>query len=481
MNRKIATLLALLVGVVGTVAVASPAAAAIPTVTGTAVCDAVASNWTVTWNVLNQDETPTPIDQVVLTPGAPVSTLTGIASGDLIPPKSAGPLIATSIVHSYAASKVVLLLKFRSGGFATSVAGTVNLPSVCGNPIRPTVTLQSRCDDLLATVALPAGGYPVNVEVSGSGLFSSTLQLQPGAPAQSVAVPWQEANPVTVNIRAVTQLATANWTNPATCLPPSVGSYQLFAPANYRYVRATTEHTLTAAAMGGHEADTTFEFYDAGAGDVAIRATDRNRFLTVSAETGAVEPNSLRILGDNEKFRITTNADGTVSLRAKANAKYLTADPTGAPLVASKDAIGVTEKFTRYAPLTGPGPLLSLINGRYVTADSAGTKPLIANREVVGHWEQFQIEDLGAGLVALKALVNGKYVCADGAGTKPLIANRATVGPWETFRLVTNADLSISFQATINNKYVTAESAGTKPLIANRATIGPWEKFHEPF
>jgi hypothetical protein len=343
--------------------------------------------------------------------------LTGIAAGDVIPPKSAGPLTATSIVHSYAASQVVLLLKFRSSGFVTSIAGTVNLPSVCGNPIRPTVTLQSRCDDLLATVALPVGGYPVNVEVSGAGLFSSTLQLQPGAPAQSVAVPWQQADPVTVTIRGVTQLATARWANPPACLPPSVGSYQLLALANYRYVRATTEH----------------------------------------------------------------DADGTVSPRAKANAKYLTADPTGVPLVASMDSIGVREKFTRYAPLAGPGPLLSMINGRYVTAEPTGTQPLIANREVVGRWEHFQIEDLGAGLVALKALVNGKYVCADGAGTKPLIANRATVGPWETFRLVTNADLSISFQATVNNKYVTAESAGAKPLIANRATIGPWEKFHEPF
>ncbi|MEV4620003.1 hypothetical protein AB0J74_15010 [Asanoa sp. NPDC049573] len=480
MKQKIAVLVAALAGALGTVAVASPAAAAIPTITGTAVCDAAASSWTVTWTILNQDETPTPIDQVVLTPGAPVSTLTGIAAGDVIPAKSAGPLTATSVVHSYATDQAVLVLKFRSGQFATSVAGTVNL-TVCGNPILPTATFQSRCDDLLVTVGLPAGGYPVDVDVSGTSLFSQTLHLQPGAPAQSVAVPWQYADPATVAIRAVTQLATARWVNPPSCLPASLGAFQLFAQSNSRYVRATTEHSLTAAALGGHEADTTFEFYDAGAGDVAIRATDRDRFLTVSAETGLVEPNARRILGDGEKFRITTNSDGTVSLRAKANAKYLTAAANGASLVASGGAITATEKFTRYAPLTGPGPLLALVNGRYVTAESAGAKPLIANRDSVGPWEQFQIEDLGGGLVAIKALVNGKYVCADNYGRSPLIANRATAGPWETFRLVTNADGSISLQATINNMYVTAESAGAKPLIANRATVGPWEKFHAPF
>jgi hypothetical protein len=116
-------------------------------------------------------------------------------------------------------------------------------------------------------------------------------------------------------------------------------------------------------------------------------------------------------------------------------------------------------------------------DNKYVTAESAGASPLIANRTAIGGWEQFDVLDAGGGNVALKAHANGLIVCADNAGASSLIANRTAVGPWETFKLIQNANGTVSLLAFVNNRYVTAENAGAASLIANRTAIGTWEQF----
>ncbi|MGI5184101.1 PQQ-dependent sugar dehydrogenase [Dactylosporangium sp. CA-152071] len=121
--------------------------------------------------------------------------------------------------------------------------------------------------------------------------------------------------------------------------------------------------------------------------------------------------------------------------------------------------------------------LRARINNRYVTADSAGASPLIANRTAIGPWEQFDMLNLGEDFVALRAHANNKIVCADNGGANPLIANRTAVGAWEIFQRITNSDGSVSFKAVVNARYVTAENAGAAALVANRTAIGPWERF----
>jgi hypothetical protein len=127
--------------------------------------------------------------------------------------------------------------------------------------------------------------------------------------------------------------------------------------------------------------------------------------------------------------------------------------------------------------ITVPISLFAKVNSRYVTAESTGTKPLIANRTVAGRWELFDQVDAGDGYIALRSHTNGKYVTAGGTGETPLIADRAAVGRWEGFKIVANEDGSVSLIARVNGKYVTAAAAGANPLIANRDAIGPWEKF----
>ena len=129
---------------------------------------------------------------------------------------------------------------------------------------------------------------------------------------------------------------------------------------------------------------------------------------------------------------------------------------------------------------SGPSSLVSLrarANGRYVTAESGGSAAMIANRGAIGPWEQFDLVDRGGGNVALRSRANYQYACAESGGVRPVITNRYVVGDWETFALIRNGDGTVSLRAQANGRYVTAENGGSSPLIANRAAVGLWESF----
>jgi lysophospholipase L1-like esterase len=129
---------------------------------------------------------------------------------------------------------------------------------------------------------------------------------------------------------------------------------------------------------------------------------------------------------------------------------------------------------------TGTGNTIAVIslkarvNGNYVTAENAGAAALIANRTAIGLWEQFDEIDAGNGNIALRAHANNKIVTA---GSTPLIASSTSIGTAETFQLVHNSDGSVTLKSVLNGLYVTAENAGAASLIANRAAIGGWEEF----
>ncbi|MFI0941617.1 xylosidase [Streptomyces sp. NPDC021020] len=139
-----------------------------------------------------------------------------------------------------------------------------------------------------------------------------------------------------------------------------------------------------------------------------------------------------------------------------------------------------TQPTVGTSPGGGTGTVVSLrarANGNYVTAENGGASPLIANRTSIGPWEQFDLLDQGGGNVALRAHANSQIVCADNAGASPLIANRTSAGLWETFQLVHNSNGTVSLKAQVNGLYVTAENGGAAALVANRTAIGGWEQF----
>jgi hypothetical protein len=128
-------------------------------------------------------------------------------------------------------------------------------------------------------------------------------------------------------------------------------------------------------------------------------------------------------------------------------------------------------------PLPATVTLKAGANGKYVTAENAGNWWLIANRASAGAWETFTLTANADGTVSLMAQVNGKYVTAEAGGAAPLIANRSSIGSWEKFTLIDNGDGTFSLKSSANGKYVTAEAGGARALVANRSAIGAWEKF----
>lgn len=160
-------------------------------------------------------------------------------------------------------------------------------------------------------------------------------------------------------------------------------------------------------------------------GEVTLLAGTNDRYVTArvgdagnqqgKAVATAAEPS------EKERFTLTRNADNTVSLRSKANGKYLTtenyAGAQAGMLRASGDSIGTNEKYTLHEqPGTGRFALKSLMNGKYVVAESDYTGSdeglLRARSAGIAAEEIFTIEPLILGTFALPWAkdANGKPV-----------------------------------------------------------------------
>ena len=107
-------------------------------------------------------------------------------------------------------------------------------------------------------------------------------------------------------------------------------------------------------------------------------------------------------------------------------------------LIANRTEIGQWEKFELIDNGDGTVSLKAMANDKYVCADLIyDNAPLIANRTSIGQWEKFELIDNGDGTVSLKAMANDKYVCADLIyNNAPLIANRTSIDQWEKFIIV---------------------------------------------
>jgi PKD repeat protein len=264
---------------------------------------------------------------------------------------------------------------------------------------------------------------------------------------------------------------------------PAVRTIAFLSRSNDRYVTADAAGSqpliANRAAIGAWEQ---FDLVEPGSGVVALRS--RTNGLYVTAYT--ITPNGPELLADSvtvnttQLFQLVTNPDGTVSLLSQASNQYVSSNNGVRPMTADRAVIGPWEEFNPVDVANASISMRAHANGRYVTAENGGSQPLIANRTAVGLWEQFDLVDAGGGYVALYAHANGHFVTAENAGGSALIANRTAIGSWEKFKIIKNADGSVSLLANANGRYVTAEAAGSQPLIANRTAIGAWEEFDRP-
>ena len=172
-----------------------------------------------------------------------------------------------------------------------------------------------------------------------------------------------------------------------------------------------------------------------------------------------------------ERFQLVHNIDGTVSLKATVNNKYVSAPSNGGPLIASAANASTWEKFDLETNLIVS--FKSAASGKYVSADGAGSKPLIPVAATVSTWEKFELFDLDYnGYFGLRSLANGKWVSATGAGSKPMLASATGIDAWEAFtfwhRGVGTTDGSGWIYANADGQAVSAGSAGTSQLIPNK-------------
>ena len=241
-------------------------------------------------------------------------------------------------------------------------------------------------------------------------------------------------------------------------------------------------------------------------GKYSIKSVANEKY--VATENGGSDPivaNRDNYSGSWETFYIVNNDDGTVSIKADANNKYICAvlDEEN-QLAPRSNSISTWEKFKIYKINDSEYGIRSAENGKYVKADLDNGGKLIAGSDsIAGAWEAFNIEKVGDtttndkiekwdgsssvtyntvklsnGKYSIKSVANEKYVVAENGGSDPIVANRDSYGgSWETFYLINNDDGTVSLKADANNKYVCAVLDEENQLVPRSESVGTWEKF----
>ena len=133
-------------------------------------------------------------------------------------------------------------------------------------------------------------------------------------------------------------------------------------------------------------------------GKYSIKSVVNEKY--VAAENGGSDPivaNRDNYSGSWETFYIVNNDDGTVSIKADANNKYICAvlDEEN-QLTPRSDSISTWEKFKIYKINDSEYGIRSAENGKYVKADLDNGGKLIAGSDsIAGAWEAFNIEKVG--------------------------------------------------------------------------------------
>lgn len=269
-------------------------------------------------------------------------------------------------------------------------------------------------------------------------------------------------------------------------------------------------------------------------GKYSIKSVANEKY--VATENGGSDPivaNRDSYGGSWETFYLINNDDGTVSLKADANNKYVCAvlDEEN-QLVSRSESVGTWEKFQIYKISDTEYGLKSAENGKYVKADlDNGGKLIAGSNSIAGAWEAFNIEKLGDETSSAKAtfyensnysgwsvaLSEGRYdygtmiskgikndqissvKVADGykvtlynderfAGSKKtLFTDASGLGDFNdktsaiVIEKVEKADFNNSnayITSIANGQVVCAENGGSETIVANRSSCGgAWETF----
>ncbi|WP_026507129.1 cellulase family glycosylhydrolase [Butyrivibrio sp. MC2013] len=196
--------------------------------------------------------------------------------------------------------------------------------------------------------------------------------------------------------------------------------FAIKAVANDKYVCADQDNGNTLYAnrdsVSGWES---FKIYAVGS-SAAV-----NTGSSSGSSSSGNASNSSTILSDGEYY--FKDSQGLV----------VCAENTGAdPLVANKNSCGgAWETLVIVNNADGTISLKSRANDKYVCAVIDEQNQLLARSDSIGTWEKYNLEKISDGSYALKAVANGKYVCADQNKSSVLYADRDSAGGWETFSI----------------------------------------------
>lgn len=173
---------------------------------------------------------------------------------------------------------------------------------------------------------------------------------------------------------------------------------------------------------------------------------------------------SIKIEKINNQTSTTTSyntvklPNGKYSIKSVANEKYVATENGGSdPIVANRDSYGGSwETFYLINNDDGTVSLKADANNKYVCAVLDEENQLVPRSESVGTWEKFQIYKISDTEYGLKSAENGKYVKADlDNGGKLIAGSDSIAGAWEAFNIEKLGDETSSAKATFyeNSNY----------------------------
>ena len=124
-----------------------------------------------------------------------------------------------------------------------------------------------------------------------------------------------------------------------------------------------------------------------------------------------------------------------VSIKALTNGRYLRAENVFPKMYfCSKTNLKL---YWKHFELNGNGDgtvsLKALANNKYICAESSGNSPLVANRDEIKEWERFTLHKQSDGSYSFKAKINSKFVTFK---DRHLIAESYCPGVNELFKII---------------------------------------------
>lgn len=219
-RRALAVAASATIGLIGAVALASPASAHHSEVEGVPYCDTDTGQWVVTWTVNSfapREASAYKLVEVESTPAThPVSNI-GVTDTDEYPHRTNRELVGEQRLPGDATSASLGVRAQWSNGYEESELrrGSLTFEGPCEQSPEPSVEHTSTCDELVLTVDNPEDAETIAVQITTSAGDEEVGDVEAGG-SWTVSFPADEEVTYQVTIDE-TVYAEGSWENPGDC------------------------------------------------------------------------------------------------------------------------------------------------------------------------------------------------------------------------------------------------------------------------